>query len=248
MFKKLWGTKIKKNITFIPHHENAALMEYFPKPSKGFIAEWYKNIPRLEEGTKKFSWPDNYESPNLTVKTCVPFLESMSNGYMVYLTDDIFVEWKDGYPILRWHPSEQLIATHAAEQFPIKNIPFSDIYYEIPFKFTNDWEIRVPEGYSIIFSHPHNRIDLPFYSFSGLVNCDNYNMPVQFPFLLRKGFEGIIKAGTPISQLTIIKNEFWKSEIEPYNWKEIYKKRRNFHKHIFGVYRNFFWKKDNFFE
>ena len=223
-------------------------MEHHPKPSKGFIPEWYKDVPKLTEGTKKLTWPPNYQSPNLTVKRCVPFLESMSNGYMVYLTDDIFVEQIDGYPTFRWHPSENLIQTHSPEQFPIKDIPLTDIFYEIPFKFAQDWEIKVPEGHSIIFSHPHNRIDLPFYTFSGLVNCDTYNMPVQFPFLLRKGFEGIIEAGTPISQLTIVKNESWKSNIEKYDGESAYKKRRNFHKHIYGVYRKYIWKKDNYFE
>ena len=102
---------LKKLITFIPHNENTAIMEHHPKPSKGFIPEWYKDVPRLAEGAKKLIWPQNYQSPNLTVKICVPFLESMSNGYMVYLSDDIFVEQIDGYPTFRWHPSEKLIQT-----------------------------------------------------------------------------------------------------------------------------------------
>lgn len=242
-------SQIKKPIVFIPHKKSASLIKQHPKPAKNFIPKWYKDITRLENGDKKLTWPSNYQSPNLTLKTCVPFLEALSNGYMVYLSDDIFVEHVDGVPFLRWHQSDDgLVSGHGPDQFPLDNIPFSDIFFQTPFKFMQDWEIKVPKGYSVMFSHPHNRIDLPFYTFSGLVNCDVYDMPVQFPFLLRKDFEGIIKAGTPISQLTIIKNESWESDVQEYDEDSTYIKRRNFYKHIHNAYRNYFWKKDNHFD
>ena len=240
--------KIKKTITFIPHTKTAELIENYPKPSKNFIPEWYKKIPRLEKGVKKMSFPMNYRSPNLTVKTCIPFLESITNGYMVYLSDDIFVEQVDGQPTMRWHTEETLVATHSKEQFPLENINSIENFFEIPFKFNYHWQIKVPKGYSILFSHPYNRLDLPFYSFSGFVNADSYNMPVQFPFLLKKGFEGIIESGTPISQLTIVKNESWESKFEKYNSEEVYKKERNFYKSIYGAYKKYFWNKDSSFE
>jgi hypothetical protein len=224
------------------------MMESYPKPSKNFIPEWYKGIPRLEKGAKKLSWPFDYEIPNFTVKACIPFLESMSNGYMVYLNNDIFVEQVDGCPVIRWKTDESAIKMHSNEQFPIKNIPFSDIYFEKPFKFMHNWAIKVPKGYSILFSHPQNRIDLPFYSLSGLINCDDYNLAIHFPFLLRKGFEGVIESGTPISQLTIIKNESWKSSVEKYDEKTTVKNYRIFNKTIYGFYKKYIWKKDNSFE
>lgn len=242
------GIKIKKIITFVPHEGTASLVENYPKPSKNFIPEWYKNITRFEKGAKKIAWPSNYRTPNFTIKACVPFLESMSNGYMVYLNDDIFVEQTNGYPNMRWHPNQTLVDSHSEHQFPMEGIPFSDIFYEIPFKFTYSWQIKVPKGYSVMFSHPQNRIDLPFYTFSGLVNCDEYNLPVNFPFLLKKGFEGIIKSGTPISQLTIIKNESWKSNIEEYNEDITFKAFRNFYKHAYGFYKKNVWNKGETFE
>ena len=97
-------------------------------------------------------------------------------------------------------------------------------------------------------SHPYNRIDLPFYTFSGFVSADSYTRPVQFPFLLKKGFEGILESGTPIAQLTIVKNESWKSTVEKHNSDEIYIKNRNFHKSIYGAYKKYFWNKDSNFE
>jgi hypothetical protein len=202
----------------------------------------------LENGAKKISWPFPQKTPIFTIKACIPFLESMSNGYMVYLNHDIFVEHVDGHPQMRWHPNEKTIEMHNEKQFPIKNIPFSDTYFEMPFKFVNDWEIRVPKGYSILFSHPYNRIDLPFYTLSGLVNCDDWDLPVNFPFLLRRDFEGVIESGTPISQLTIIKNESWKSNVEKHNEEITFKKYRTFNEKVYGFYKKYIWKKENTFE
>ena len=41
-------------------------------------------------------------------------------------------------------------------------------------KFHNLWSIEAPEGYSLLFTHPVNRFDLPFTTLSGLVDCDRY--------------------------------------------------------------------------
>ncbi len=240
--------KIKKTITFIPHKKTADLIQDHPKPSKNFIPEWYKKIPRLEKGVKKMSFPMNYTAPNLTIKACIPFLESMSNGYMVYLHDEIYIEQENGGPFFRWNTEETLITSHNKDQFPLENIPFSENFFEIPFKFNYYWQIKVPKGYSILFSHPYNRIDLPFYTFSGFVNADNYDRPVQFPFLLKKGFEGILESGTPIAQLTIVKNESWESTVEKHSSDEIYIKNRSFHKTIYGAYKKYFWNKDSSFD
>ena len=62
-----------------------------------------------------------------------------------------------------------------------------------------------------MFVHPLNRYDLPFYSFSGLVDTDKHSVVVHFPFIVRKDFEGVIPKGTPIIQAIPIKRENWKS-------------------------------------
>jgi hypothetical protein len=104
-------------------------MQQYPKPAKNFIPKWYKDISRLENNNKKLTWPFNYQSPNLTLKTCVPFLESLSNGYMVYLSDDVFVEQIDGVPNLRWHQTDEgLVSGQGPDQFPLDNVTFYKDY------------------------------------------------------------------------------------------------------------------------
>ena len=70
-------------------------------------------------------------------------------------------------------------------------------------KFNNFWALEVDEGWSLLFTHPFNRPDLPFETLTGVVDCDAFAMGyVQFPSLWRKpDFEGVIPRGTPIAQV-----------------------------------------------
>ena len=49
-------------------------------------------------------------------------------------------------------------------------------------KFNNFWTIEAPPGYSLLFTHPVNRTDLPFTTLTGLVDCDTFHdTPPNFP-------------------------------------------------------------------
>ena len=54
-------------------------------------------------------------------------------------------------------------------------------------KFHNLWTIEAPAGYSLLFTHPANRFDLPFTTLTGLVDCDRYHdIPDPFPGALAR--------------------------------------------------------------
>ena len=74
--------------------------------------------------------------------------------------------------------------------------------------------LKTPKGYSTLFIHPMNQIDLPFYSLGGIVDTDTYPVPVNFPFFVKKSFSGIIYADTPIIQAIPFKREAWESSID----------------------------------
>src|SRR5215475_8103617 len=42
-------------------------------------------------------------------------------------------------------------------------------------KFHNLWTIEAPEGYAVLLTHPLNRVDLPFTTLTGIVDCDRYH-------------------------------------------------------------------------
>ena len=231
-------------INFLPTNEESSIIESYPKPSKKYIPDWYKKIPPFANNATKLSYPKDNGMPNLTLKKCVPFLDALSLGYMVVLEEDVHVEIIEGLPYIRWRSSDEVISWHTADQFP--GFPISNEYHKMVAKWSNRWVIKVPKNYSVLFSHPFNRMDLPFTTLSGFVSCDKYVMPVQYPFILKKGFEGIIEAGTPVCQLTIIKNEPWETEVEKYNKQLAYKNSKSFFKSFVGSYKKNFWSKHSY--
>jgi|688.fasta_scaffold663672_1 hypothetical protein len=233
-----------KTIVFDPVNVKAQIIQGYPKPAIKFIPNWYKEVPPFSNGDKKLRFPIDSGMPNSTLKKCVPFLDALTSGYMAYLEEDIHVEQVNGEPFIRWRSSDEIISWHTLDQFPGLTIP-KDYHYMVA-KWANYWTINVPNDYSVLFSHPSNRIDLPFFTFSGLVSCDIYNSSVQFPFILKKGFEGIIEEGTPVCQLNIIKNEKWKTEVREYNEERVIKNNKQFFKTFVGSYKKNFWKKHSY--
>jgi hypothetical protein len=229
-----------KVIEFFPTTNSADLIKSYPKPAIGFIPAWYKSIKPFSSGDKKLRFPLDYGSPNLTLKRCVPFLDSITSGYMYVLSDDIYVEQIDGQPFIRWRTDDQVITWHSPEQFEGFYIPTE--YTRMVAKWHNEWVIKTPKGYNILFTHPSNRFDLPFHTITGLVDSDLYSQAVQFPFILRAGFEGIIEAGTPVCQLFLIKNEHWKSKVLKFDISRAYIDKKNFFKTFVGSYKKNFWK------
>jgi hypothetical protein len=102
----------------------------------------------------------------------------------------------------------------------------------------------------MLFTHPLNRHDLPFRTFSGVVETDSYTLAVQFPFQftkeLEKGESYIIEKGTPVVQMVPIKRDSWEREkIEP-NENEIKKNAFEYFSTISRSYKKNFWQKKEY--
>ena len=89
-------------------------------------------------------------------------------------------------------------------------------------KFHNLWTIQAPEGYEVLFTHPHNRFDLPFTTLTGIVDCDRYrNNWVHFPARWNDAnFSGVLPKGTPVAQCVPVKREVWAAITEPFTMEE----------------------------
>jgi hypothetical protein len=235
----------KKYIKFKPETKYAEDTMDEPNAAIKHIPEWYKKIPKYIGGQVDLKFPIGKESPNVTIKRCIPFLDAMTSGYMAYLAEDVFVDInEDGSPLLRWRTDREIISEHDVEQFDKLHIPKE--YHRVVAKWSNHFGITLPKGYSMLFSHPNNRLDLPFFTFSGIVDCDNYNNPVQFPFILKKDFKGIIEAGTPICQMIPIKRDLWKSEKYKFDMVDSYKRTTKFLSTFIGSYKKNYWSKKSY--
>lgn len=239
MFKR----KTKKNILLFESRIKKSLYPDSIVPTKKYIPKWFKDSPQ---------WVNNQMIDiekggiNFTFKQCVPFLETMTVGYLITLPYDIVVKQVNGSPIITWQTGLN----------PIIEVRSSDAHLGMPipagcspnnFVWKNPVSFKVPVGYSVLFTHPLNRFDLPFVTLNAIID-GGYTIPCggNLPVYLKKDYEGIIQKGTPIAQIIPFKNENWQSEYsvgltqegDDNNWMGL--------SMIYGWYKKTWWRKKQY--
>jgi hypothetical protein len=234
-----------KRVIFKPHSQNVASIGLSPKPAKNYLPKWYKDMPAFHK------MPNGKEMA--TAIRCIPFLDSFTSGYIYELTCDVNIkhEYTDettGEDFLSYTWSGELrpLSTRKEESGTPNLFPNFEGYYNLEMHWNSFWEPQTPSGYSTIYHHPSNRFDLPFHTMTGIIDTDSWPIPGPIPFLLKKGFEGTIPAGTPIVQITFLKRDDWESSVAKYDQDEylntVYKVRRKF----VGGYKKAYWSRKNY--
>lgn len=201
--------KKNKEIVFLNYMLNDIKTEEIPKPIIKTIPEWYKKMP------KSYTQNSNIKP---TLKSCVPFFDSLSSGYTFTTPCDIHFSIKDGFLIAT--VSDKEFSEFVEERMPMHNVSVPDGYYSMHFHWYPLFSVKLPKGYSALYTQPLNRFELPFLTTSGIIDNDKLIARGRIPFFLRKGFEGIIPKGTPYVQIIPFKRENWKSKIKNLTQKE----------------------------
>jgi hypothetical protein len=183
-----------------------------PMPAVLGLPDWFKAMPQ-----KAFNPITGQQDQ--TVKRCPPFIDAMTYGFLIPLPVDLRVHngefsWDFDAPrTLTGKLSLSPIDFHDPSQ--ITGTPFFDNDRYI-IKFVNFWTIQTPPGYSLFFTHPVNRADLPFTTLSGLVDCDTfYRTVVNFPARWHDpNFNGVLCKGTPVVQCLPVKRENWTPQFD----------------------------------
>jgi len=200
-------------IIFTPANKDVLNRFPAPRPASEFLPQWYKDQSAWT--SESMTVGDNGIT-NSTIKKCMPILDDMTAGYIICLSSDILVSLEeDGNPRVDWSVTNcpAFISTHSPQQ--VSCVPMPDEYCALPLKFQNSYRITTPPGYSCLFKHPTwINPAAPFLCFSGIVDTDQHPIPVEFPFLIKKGFAGVIEAGTPIMQVIPFKRQKWTSRVE----------------------------------
>jgi hypothetical protein len=235
---------INKKFLITPMEEGA---EHFfnIKPSSEFIPEWYRKSVGQMPGTNSELLISDPSVTTSTYKKCVPFFDAITAGYMVSLTADIeVIKQENGLPYIMWRTERTIITEHSSNQW--EGLPCPDGYSSFVYKWHNQFNIKLPKDYSLLFLNPINRFDLPFLTVTGIVDCDTYTGTVHFPFFIKNSFTGIIEKGTPITQIIPIKREYWEKEHASYDVKNALFHKEKFFSTIKKSYKKNYWHKKEY--
>lgn len=205
-------------------------------PAFTLVPQWYKDIPVV----KKIKLIDNGDV-GTNIKHCTPFLDAMTAGYTMVLSDDIHIRWENETPFINWRTDKIQVTEHSKEQY--NGIAVPSEFFPHVLKWHNEFFIKLPEGYSLWCTHPVNRFDLPFQVISGFVDADSFPLSIQFPFFIKRNWSGIIESGTPIAQLIPIKRDSWKLCLQKSNEDLTKISRREYGKKIIRSYKTRYWNK-----
>lgn len=235
-----------KKVFFVPKNEEVFDCVESPQPAKKYIPDWFKDMPRelLDVDGNKH---------DATAKMCLPFTDSFVMGYIQELPCDVTIQ-NMGYDEkmkmdlieYRWFGDFRPLSTRLEESRSSKVLPNFDGYYRTEFHWNTMWEPETPKGYSTLYMHPLNRYDLPFTTMSGIIDTDGWSISGPLPFLIKRGFEGIIPAGTPMYQTIFIKRDSWISEKKEYDKKEQSKMIHNVKKYAYGGYKKVYWSRKEY--
>jgi hypothetical protein len=184
-----------------------ALCDLLPKPvpARQALPEWLRAMPR-------HAFSDLHGEAVRTVKHCPPFVDAMSQGFVIPLPCDVTVEkgrlsWDwDLPPLAAVHHPRAPISFHAPAQ--VEGTPFHTAD-QVIVKFNSFWTIELEEGWSLFAMHPVNRADLPFRLLSGLVDADRFHdVGILFPAVwLDPDFTGVLPRGMPVAQCLPVPRE-----------------------------------------
>jgi len=245
-----------KEIEFSAHEDYFALKEDYPIPAKLNIPEWYKKLDHTME--------------NKTVKGCMPFLDSLTAGYILKMPQDFYVKHnvdnknekgetiKDSFQTYGlWDMSHQLwskfvnLNSSTTEVHPVEQLKGSSLVNKnknLPFfKILNPWKIKTPKGYSCLFVPPLNNSDDRFSIIPGIVDTDTLPNEINFPIIINGDkypvLETTIYKGTPYVQVIPFKRDSWKMKFNSRTHKEIFRTRVSFVLAVLNSYKERYWNK-----
>jgi len=226
---------IDKKIIFCATKKEMADIWPHPQPASRMIPNAYRKLERFT----------NKDLHRATVKTCMPFLDSMTAGYIIPFDQDYLVDpIEDDFSIAPASRESDDFGYHNKTQLPPEWHKYTG---ENAGKFHNKWLIKTPPGYSCLFIHPMNRLEERWKIIEGVVDTDSYVNVINFPFILKKRDEQfLIKKGEPMIQVIPFKRESWKMWSGFYIEKLHSKTLNLLNSEWVDRYKNRFWNKKSF--
>lgn len=243
---------LSNNIKFIAQDAIVEDKDLHPIPCKLNIPDWFKKL--------------EHKITNKTIKGCMPFLDSLTSGYILKMPIDFYINHnsiESGERVTKYETpmnsiSQDFMETininfHGSQEIHSTNqvgekCPFSQKNKNLPFyKILNPWVIKTPPGYSCLFLPPMNNQDNRFSIISGIVDTDTFDAEINFPIIINGDkypiLETTVKRGTPYVQVIPFKRDSWKMKVEKRKATTHKKNRLMQNIHIINNYKNIWWSK-----
>ena len=207
-----------------------------PKPANHFIPEEYKKLERHMHGNLLHS----------TVKTCMPFLDAMTAGYVIPFDQDYLIDpTEKEFSVTPANKEKSDVSFHDNIQTPQE---WHKKIGEYAGKFMNKWLIKTPPGHSCLFMQPMNRLgENRFHIINGIVDTDTYINVINFPFiLLKRDKQFLLRKGEPMVQVLPFKRESWKMWSGFYYEEKHSETVRLLNSEFLDRYKRKFWQKKSF--
>lgn len=234
-------------VTLTPSSTEVEQVVPRPLPAKDAMPEWFKVIPPFSQATEASHTIVTVEPRRQpSVKRCVPFADAFGLGYVQETWCDILIETTtDGQIRFEWAAGPQPLEIRNNAQ---SLMPIGDEYLQAEFAWQQPWYVGLPSGYSLLVTHPLNRWDLPFVSTSGVVD-NSHTMRIPFgriPFLVKRGFSGVIPVGTPMFQLIPFKVDSWRRKDDRLDEASLNRLAFKVNQRFTGWYRESVWQRKVF--
>lgn len=173
-----------------------------PKAASKYIPDWFKKVkPQMSDSR------DHFGGEMLTVKKCLPVLDSMCLGYIIPMQADcsIVTNYNLSHMEIVGNPRLHSMEFHTVDQVGGSTYPG---FPGKPVKFINNWVIKTAPGWSVMITSPMNHFNPDFTCFSAVVDTDRYPKQINFPAMWHTpNFDGVIRAGTPLVQVIPFKRK-----------------------------------------
>jgi hypothetical protein len=214
-----------------------------PVPAIQNLPKWWKDRPlyQVSDDFRRLQITNNNgaDTASISVKHCMPFFDAITSGYHYLLPVDVTVKKTSDSdkPEITWDDD----APRPIEMRGHIELPIPANCYPIHFLWDMRWGTQLPDGWSLMITHPVNRYDLPFFTMTAIQDSDRWFSGNVVTFFLRKDFEGVIPAGTPIFSMIPIKRANWQGKVDHVMAQEAMwdvERKRNY---LYGFYKKHRW-------
>lgn len=230
-------------------HSNRAYCKkddgFEPEPAGKNIPEWFqKEDLYFKNPITKQDYLDQNGFKVPTFKACPGILDLFTTGYVLKTPCDVEFYENEGKIKVKVPP---MYEGFCGERERMNSFPTPTGHEDRHYHWWPNWAPELPNGYSALYVTPMNYYDLPFTNTTGIIDNDKFNTPGLVPFFLKKGWTGIIPAGTPYIQIIPFKREDWESDYVLHTPGEIMERHawtaKTFRTKDGGVYKKSFWSR-----